>query len=43
MNSNLMLYEAFLSITVLRNIGREQISLPDYRRVIIAAVKKTRG
>jgi len=52
MNSSLMHYEAFLSITVSRNVGtreapyedyrREQTSLPDYRRVDHSRSQKTR-
>jgi len=53
MNSRVMLYEAFLSITVLRNVGTreapcedhrgKQTSLPDNRRVDHSRFQKTRG
>ncbi len=53
MNSSLMLYEDFLSITVFRNVGSheapwedyrgEQTSLPDYLRVDHSCCRKTRG
>jgi hypothetical protein len=53
MNSSLMLYEAFLSTTIFRNVGSreapledyrgEQTSLPDYRRVDQSCCRKTRG